>query len=76
MWEFIKRNWVILLVGFLSLATGFLLQLYANYRSEQRIIKAIIAEMNTLQQKQSGGRSTGSDQQRLIELQAQLDILT
>lgn len=75
MWEFIKRNWKLLLVGFLSLTAGFLLQLWANYRSERRIIEAILAEIKALQQKQAVGRITAQDQQRLIELQAQLSLL-
>lgn len=76
MLEFIKINWKLLLVGFLSLTAGFLLQLYANNRSEQRIIAAILAEMKALQEKQATSRTTAADQQRLIELQAQLNLLT
>lgn len=76
MWEFIKKNWILLLVGFLSLTTGFLLQLWANYRSEQRIISAIVDEIKAIQARQAVGRTTAADQQRLIELQAQLNVLT
>lgn len=76
MWEFIQRNWKLLLVGALSITAGFLLQLWANYRSEQRIIAAIVAEIKELNEKQSIGRTTEEDQRRLIELEAQLDLLT
>lgn len=74
MW--IKKNWKLLLVGFLSLTAGFLLQLWANYRSEQRIINSILAELNTLKEKQNIARITDQDQKRLIELEAQLELLT
>lgn len=76
MWEFIKRNWKLLLVGIVSLTIGFLLQIYANTRSEQRIIDAILAEIKTIKDKQQIARTTSEDQKRLIELEAQLKILT
>lgn len=76
MWEFIKRNWKLILVGIVSLTIGFLLQIYANKRSEQKIIDAILAEIQTLKDKQTIARTTFEDQTRLLELQAQLKILT
>lgn len=75
-WEFVKRNWKLILVGIISLTIGFLLQVYANYRSERRIIEAIVAEIQTLKEKQTIGRTTAEDQKRLIELEAQLRLLT
>lgn len=74
--EFIKKNWKIILFGLLGLAIGFGLQVYANHRSEQRIIDALITEIKTLKDKQQITRTTPEEQKRLIELEAQLQLMT
>lgn len=76
-WEFIKRNWIIILVGIASLTAGFLLNIYANSQSEKRIIAAIIAKIDELEKKQTAGvRLSSEEQKTLIELRAQLKLLT
>lgn len=74
--EFLKKNWKIILFGLLGLAIGFGLQVYANYRSEQRIIAAITAEIEALKEKMKVSRTTPEEQTRLIGLEAQLRLLT
>lgn len=73
--EFVKKNWKIILVGFAGLIIGFALQVYANYRSEQRIIAAITTKIEELKAKQSTARLSAEDQNKLIELEAQLKLL-
>lgn len=75
MFEFIKRNWKVILIGIVGLTLGFLLNIYANTQSEKRIIDAIIAEIQEIKNKQNSGRITSEEQKKLIQLQAQLDIL-
>lgn len=76
-WDFIKRNWIIILVGIASLTAGFLLNVYANSQSEKRIIKAIMDQINEIKQKQAaGGRLSSDEQNKLIGLEAQLKLLT
>lgn len=76
-WDWIKRNWIIILVGIASLTVGFLLNIYANSRSEDRIIAAIMAQINEIKQKQTaGGRLSSDEQNKLIGLEAQLKLLT
>lgn len=75
MFEFIKRNWKVILIGIIGLTLGFLLNIYANTQSEKRIIAAIIAEIQEIKNKQNSGRITSEEQKKLIQLQAQLDIL-
>lgn len=75
--EFIKKNWKIILFGLLGLAIGFGLQVYANYRSERRIIEALTAEIAALKESLRTTRGgTAEDQKRLIELEAQLKLMT
>lgn len=75
MFDFIQRNWKVILVGILGLTFGFLLNIYANRQSEKRIIEALIAEIQKIKDKQTIGRITSEEQTRLIFLQAQLDLL-
>lgn len=76
-WNFIKKNWIAIIVGIAGLTTGFLLNVYANSKSEKRIIDAITAQINELKQKQSaGGRLSSDEQNTLIGLEAQLKLLT
>lgn len=75
--EFIKKNWKLILFGLLGLAIGFGLQVWANYRSEQRIIAAIKAEIEALKASMRTTRGTNAEEQkRLIELEAQLKLMT
>ena len=75
MFEFITRNWKVILVGIIGLTAGFLLNIYANRQSEKRIIEALIAEIKAIKDKQNTGRITSEEQNQLIRLQAQLDLL-
>lgn len=75
-WDFIKRNWIIILVGIASLTAGFLLNIYANSQSEKRIIEAIMAQINEIKKQQATGRLTSDEQNKLIGLEAQLKLLT
>lgn len=76
-WEFIKKNWIIIIIGIASLTAGFLLNIYANSQSEKRIIAAIMAQINEIKQKETaGGRLSSDEQNKLIGLEAQLKLLT
>lgn len=69
-------NWIVknkFVIGFaiLGLIAGFLLNKWANKLSEDKIIAAIKAEIESLKQ----GRLTQASQTKLIELEAQLALL-
>lgn len=74
--EFITKNWKVILVGILGITIGFLLNIYANKQSEKRIIEALIAQINSLKEKEQISRLSSDEQQRLIELQAKLNFVT
>ena len=46
--NFLKKNWPFIVIGTLSLLAGYLLNSYANKKSEERIIKSLIAEIKSL----------------------------
>lgn len=75
MFEFIKRNWKVVLVGIAGLTVGFLLNIIANRQSEQRIINALNAELQAIKEKLNMGRITSEEQKRMIELEAQINLL-
>lgn len=58
------------------MAIGFGLQMYANYLSEQRIIESITSKIDELKEKQKTSRISAEDQRHLIELEAQLKLMT
>lgn len=76
MWDFIKRNWIAIIVGLAGLTAGFLLNVYANKQSEKRIIDQLTAEIESIKSQQKAGRSTPETDKRLIQLEAQLQLLT
>lgn len=76
LWQFIRRNWIAIIVGIAGLTAGFLLNVYANKQSEKRIIDQLTAEINSIKAQQKVGRSTPESQTRLIQLEAQLQLLT
>jgi len=69
--DFFIKNWKVIAIGLLGLTIGFLLNVYANSKSEQKIIDALTAEIESIKNK----RITAQEQTRLIQLQAQLDLL-
>ena len=69
--NFFIKNWKVILIGLAGLTIGFLLNVYANSKSEQKIIDALTAEIESIKNK----RITAEQQTRLIQLQAQLDLL-
>lgn len=75
MFQFIKRNWKVFLVGIIGLTAGFLLNLLANQRSEQRIIDKLLAELKPIKDKLNIGRVTAEEQKRMIQLEAQINLL-
>lgn len=73
MWKWIDINkWKILLVV-AGILVGYFANVYANAQSEKRIIDALTAEIESI--KNSKARLTAESQQRLIELNAQLNLL-
>lgn len=74
--EYILKHWKIFLIGVLGVILGVLGNIYANKLSEDRIIKSITAEIESLKAKQQTARTTAQDQDRLAELEAQLKFLT
>lgn len=76
MFTFVKTNWKIILIGVIGVILGVLGNMYANKLSEERIIKALTAQIQALKDEQQMGKLTLEGQKRIIELQAQLDLLT
>lgn len=76
MWGFITRNWIAIIVGLAGLTAGFLLNVYANKQSEKRIIDQLTTEIESIKAQQKISRSTPETDKRLIELEAQLKLLT
>lgn len=72
MWNWIFKNRFVILFGALGLVAGFLLNKWANRISEEKIILAIKAEIESLKNK----RMTRESQQRILELQSKLDWIT
>lgn len=72
MWEWILKNRFTILVGTAALLAGFFLNKLANRISEDRIIAALTAEIESIKNKT---RITSAEQTRLIELQAQINLL-
>lgn len=74
--DFIKKYWKVALLGLAGIIIGMLGTMYANKLSEDRIIAALTAEIESLKAKQQIGRINSSEQIRLLALQAQLDLIT
>lgn len=74
--EYILKHWKIFLIGLLGIILGVLGNVYANKLSEDRIIKSITAEIESLKAKQQTTRSSSQEQDRITELEAQLKFLT
>lgn len=71
MFEWIIKNKWPLLFGLIGIVAGFLLNKFANKISEDRIIAALIAEIQSLKNK----RITPNEQKYLQDLEAQLYLL-
>ncbi len=76
MWNFLKNHWVPIVVGICGLTIGFLLNVYANRKSEKRIIEALMVQIAAIKEKQSTVRITQEEQTILTLLESQLKILT
>lgn len=72
MLNWISKNRFVILFGSLGLVAGFLLNKWANRISEEKIILAIKAEIESLKNK----RMTNESQQRILALQSKLDWIT
>lgn len=72
MWEWLTKNKWKILLALIAFGAGFAANIYANRQSEKRIIDALTAEIESIKNKAA---RTLNDQQRLIELQAQLNLL-
>lgn len=75
-WEYIKKNWVKILLLVIGAILGILGNIYVNKLSEDRIIAAINAKIDALMLKQKTGRINADEQKQLIALQAQLAFAT
>lgn len=70
-WNFILKNKFIIIFAIAGLIAGFFLNKLANKISEDRIIAALIAEIQSLKNK----RITPNEQKYLQDLEAQLYLL-
>jgi len=70
--DFIIKNKWLIIFSILGLVAGYLLSRYANKLSENKIIEILTAEIESLKNK----RLNADQQKRLIELEAQLKLLT
>lgn len=70
-WDFILKNKFIIIFAIAGLIAGFFLNKLANKISEDRIIAALIAEIQSLKNK----RITPNEQKYLQDLEAQLYLL-
>ena len=75
MLTFVKNNWKILLIGVIGVILGVLGNMYANKLSEERIIKALTAQIEAIKTKQLMGKATPEEQKRVDTLQTQLNII-
>lgn len=71
-----KVSWKIVLLAIAGIIVGVLGNMYANYLSEKRIIKALTDEIESLKIKQKTGQLTPAEQQKIIQLQAELNVRT
>lgn len=71
--EFFKKNGGLILVGFIGVIVGAILQYFANIISNEKLKKELLAELNIL----IGKRTMVSDdeQKRITELRAQINLL-
>lgn len=75
MGNWIIRNKFTILFAILGIVAGYYLNVLANRASEKKIIDALTAEIESLKQKQSTSRLTADEQNKLLSLQAQLNLL-
>lgn len=68
-------NWVTLLIGVAGIYIGYKLNQYANKQSENRIIAAFKAEIESLKNKQSVGRLSLEDTQKINILEQTIERL-
>lgn len=73
--EWLTKNWKVIIIGILGIIAGYLANVYANKASEKRIIDTLTAEIEAIKSKQQTSRISATEQNRIIELQAQINIL-
>lgn len=73
--EFFKKNGGLILVGFIGVIVGAILQYFANILSNEKLKKELLAELTVLMDKKNTARVTSDEDKRITELQAQINIL-
>lgn len=72
--EIFSNKWTYLFIGIIL---GGIVQYISSVIANENLKKELIAELTPLLEKKktTGGRMTGDDENRIIELQAQLNLL-